>query len=173
MEGTGGVRKLRWGRGSQGKSGGVRVIYYFHDELMPLYLLTLFAKGDRTNLSKAERNDLAGLVDVLVGLWKRERTVQMNHAYESIKRGLQEAIAHAQGQSEEGSMSTALRPVDVKALRAKVNMTQKEEFAAKFGFSTATLRHWERGDRQPVGASLVLLNVIERNPRAVIKALTA
>ncbi len=72
MEGTGGVRKLRWGRGSQGKSGGVRVIYYFHDELMPLYLLTLFAKGDRTNLSKAERNDLAGLVDVLVGLWKEK-----------------------------------------------------------------------------------------------------
>ena len=95
----------------------------------------------------------------------------MNHAYESIKRGLQEAIAHAQGKSE-GVRVHRPRPVDVKALRAKVNMTQKE-FAAKFGFSTATLRHWERGDRQPVGASLVLLNVIERNPRAVIKALTA
>ena len=43
MEGTGGVRKLRWSRGSQGKSGGVRVIYYFHDAQMPLYLLTLCA----------------------------------------------------------------------------------------------------------------------------------
>ncbi|MCK0507307.1 type II toxin-antitoxin system RelE/ParE family toxin [Aromatoleum anaerobium] len=61
MEGTGGVRKLRWRRGGQGKSGGVRVIYYFHDDAMPLYLLTLFAKGDRANLSKAERNELAGL----------------------------------------------------------------------------------------------------------------
>lgn len=58
----------------------------------------------------------------------------------------------------------------MKALRAKVEMTQVE-FAARFGFSTATLRHWERGDRQPHGASLVLLNVIERNPRAVIEAL--
>jgi hypothetical protein len=46
MEGTGGVRKLRWGRGGQGKSGGVRVIYYFHKKAMPMYLLTLFAKGD-------------------------------------------------------------------------------------------------------------------------------
>jgi hypothetical protein len=73
MEGTGGVRKLRWRRGGQGKSGGVRVIYYFHDELMPLYLLTLFAKGDKANLSKAERNELADLVDALVGIWK-ERT---------------------------------------------------------------------------------------------------
>ena len=69
MEGTGGVRKLRWGRGGQGKSGGVRVIYYFHDEVMPLYLLTLFAKGDQANLSKAERNDLAGLVKILVQIW--------------------------------------------------------------------------------------------------------
>jgi len=74
MEGTGGVRKLRWGRGGQGKSGGVRVIYYFHDEAMPLYLLTLFAKGDQANLSKAERNELAGLVKLLVQLWKRKPT---------------------------------------------------------------------------------------------------
>ena len=70
MEGTGGVRKLRWRRGDHGKSGGVRIIYYFHDAQMPLYLLTLFAKGDRANLSKAERNDLAGLTEVLVNLWK-------------------------------------------------------------------------------------------------------
>lgn len=72
MEGTGGVRKLRWRRGGQGKSGGVRVIYYYHDDLMPLYLLTLFAKGDRANLTKAERNDLADLVDVLVEIWRRK-----------------------------------------------------------------------------------------------------
>ena len=69
MEGSGGVRKLRWGRGGQGKSGGVRVIYYFHSEAMPLYLLTLFAKNERANLSKAERNDLAGLVEILVQTW--------------------------------------------------------------------------------------------------------
>jgi len=69
MEGTGGVRKLRWGRGTQGKSGGVRVIYYVHSEAMPLYLLTLFAKNERANLSQAERNELAGLVDLLVHLW--------------------------------------------------------------------------------------------------------
>ncbi|SAI27499.1 Uncharacterized protein conserved in bacteria [Bordetella ansorpii] len=73
MEGTGGVRKLRWRRGGKGKSGGVRVIYYYHDDLMPLYLLTLFSKGDKANLTQAERNELACLVDILVSLWK-ERT---------------------------------------------------------------------------------------------------
>jgi len=72
MEGTGGVRKLRWSRGGRGKSGGVRVIYYFHADTMPLYLLTLFAKNERANLTKAERNDLAGLVGLLVSAWYEE-----------------------------------------------------------------------------------------------------
>ncbi len=70
MEGTGGVRKLRWGRGAQGKSGGVRVIYYLHSEAMPLYLLTLFAKNERANLSKAQRNALADMVELLVQHWQ-------------------------------------------------------------------------------------------------------
>lgn len=69
MEGTGGVRKLRWARQGRGKSGGVRVIYYFHSEAMPLYLLTLFAKNEQANLTHAERNELAGLVDTLVSVW--------------------------------------------------------------------------------------------------------
>ena len=63
------MRKLRWARGGRGKSGGVRVIYYFHSGVMPLYLLTMFAKNERANLSKAERNALAELVDVLVEIW--------------------------------------------------------------------------------------------------------
>ncbi len=66
MRGTGGVRKLRWGKGSRGKSGGVRVIYYFHDERLPLYLLTLFAKNEQSNLTDEERNTLASLAGVLV-----------------------------------------------------------------------------------------------------------
>jgi hypothetical protein len=69
IEGTGGVRKMRWGRDGRGKSGGVRVVYYFHSDAMPLYLLTMFAKSERANLSKAERNDLADLVDLLVEIW--------------------------------------------------------------------------------------------------------
>jgi hypothetical protein len=69
IEGTGGLRKLRWGRGGRGKSGGVRVIYYYHSELMPLYLITLFAKNEMNNLSKSDRNNMAKLVDVLVATW--------------------------------------------------------------------------------------------------------
>jgi hypothetical protein len=69
MEGTGGVRKLRWGRGTQGKLGGVQVIYYVHSDAMSLYLITLFAKNERANISKAERNDLEDLVSQLVQIW--------------------------------------------------------------------------------------------------------
>ena len=95
----------------------------------------------------------------------------MSTAFESIKRGLTEAIEHAEGRGE-GIRIHRPRSVDVKALRAKVGMTQ-QQFAARFGFSTATLRHWERGDRSPHGPSLVLLNVIDHNPTAVIDALGA
>jgi hypothetical protein len=45
------------------------VIYYVHNERMPLYLLTLLAKNERANISKAQRNELAGLTEFLVQLW--------------------------------------------------------------------------------------------------------
>jgi len=70
IQGTGGVRKLRWARSGRGKSGGVRVIYYFHSEALPLYLLTVFGKGEKADLSQAERNELARLVQVLKGVAK-------------------------------------------------------------------------------------------------------
>ena len=60
--------------------------------------------------------------------------------------------------------------VDVRSVRARLGMTQNL-FAARFGFPLATLRHWEHGRRKPTGASLTLLNVIARNPRAVLQAL--
>jgi len=66
MPGTGGVRKLRWARGGSGKSGGVRVVYYFYNETIPLFLLNIFGKNEKANLSKAERNKMAKLVSVLV-----------------------------------------------------------------------------------------------------------
>lgn len=54
-----------------GKSGGVRVIYYFHSEQRPLYLLTVFGKSERANLSKAEKMMLKTTVKELVKSWRR------------------------------------------------------------------------------------------------------
>lgn len=50
-----------------------------------------------------------------------------------------------------------------------MHLTQAQ-FAAQFGFSVATLRHWERDNRRPTGAALILLHVIDRHPRAVVLA---
>jgi putative transcriptional regulator len=93
----------------------------------------------------------------------------MGSAFESIKRGLKEAIAHASGQ-----LSTAVvhppQPINVKAIRKHVGMTQTE-FAAAFGISLSTLRHWERGDRIPRGPARVLLHVVAKAPRTVLNAI--
>ena len=70
IEDTGGIRKLRWRRAGRGKSAGVRVIYYYHSEIMPLYLLTVFGKNERTNLSQQEKHILAKLVKQLVEYWR-------------------------------------------------------------------------------------------------------
>jgi putative transcriptional regulator len=61
--------------------------------------------------------------------------------------------------------------VDVAGLRRRLQMSQAQ-FARRFGFSVATLRHWERGDRKPRGPALVLLNVIAHNHRVVLMALS-
>lgn len=78
IEGTGGLRKLRWSRTGSGKSGGIRVVYFFHSEMMPLYLLAAFGKNEKANLSREERNFLAKSVKELVAYW-RERNEQSVH----------------------------------------------------------------------------------------------
>ncbi len=93
----------------------------------------------------------------------------MGQVFDSIGRGLKQAIGHAKGRRVKAKIYTP-KLVDVASVRESLGMTQ-EQFAARFGFSVATLRHWERGDRRPQGAALVLLNVIDRNPKAVMRAL--
>ncbi|CAM4051769.1 Addiction module toxin RelE [Novosphingobium lubricantis] len=61
MPGCGGARKLRVAKPGKGKSGGYRVITYFGGEDVPVFLLTVFGKNERANLTKAERNGLAVL----------------------------------------------------------------------------------------------------------------
>ena len=70
MQGTGGIRKIRWARKGKGKRGGVRVVYYFYDETVPLFLLTIFGKSEKDNLSRAERNVLAKLTREIIKLYK-------------------------------------------------------------------------------------------------------
>jgi hypothetical protein len=72
MPGTGGLRKIRWSLAEMGKRGGARVIYYFHNEHLPVFLLAAYAKSRKENLSKAERNEMKQLVPLLVSGYLRK-----------------------------------------------------------------------------------------------------
>jgi putative transcriptional regulator len=97
----------------------------------------------------------------------------MSKHAKSIRRGLEQALAYARGEAKESAYRVHVpREIDVRAIRSKLGMTQ-EEFAARFGFSVNTLRHWEQGKRQPEGATRAYLLVIKRAPKAVQKALEA
>jgi putative transcriptional regulator len=94
----------------------------------------------------------------------------MGKAFDSVKRGLTEAIGHAKGK-QAGVKVYQAAAVDVAAVRGRLGFTQAQ-FASRFGVSVATLRHWERGDRNPQGLALVLLNLIDRDPKGVLRALS-
>jgi hypothetical protein len=71
IPGTGGVRKLRWRLEGRGKRGGARVIYFYHNEAMPIFALTAYAKNERADLSQADRNDFRRLTALLVERYAR------------------------------------------------------------------------------------------------------
>ena len=94
----------------------------------------------------------------------------MSNAFNSIKQGLDEGLEFSKGKKSKAIVHE-FSPLDVKNIRAKIGMSQNE-FASAFGISVSTLRHWERGDRTPNGPALVLLNVVSKEPNAVLKALS-
>ncbi len=73
IQGTGGVRKLRWGLEGRGKRGGARVTYSNHDPAMPLFALTAYAKNERADLIQQDRNDLRKLTAMLVEFFERNK----------------------------------------------------------------------------------------------------
>ncbi len=63
--------KAPLGTSWQGKAWGIRVIYYFHSGMMPLYLLAALGKNEKANLSAEEKQSLAKAVTELVAYWRR------------------------------------------------------------------------------------------------------
>jgi hypothetical protein len=78
IPGTGGARKLRWRRPGTGKSGGYRVVTFYSGGGVPVFLLNVFTKGDKIDLSSAERNELRGVLADLVDEYRKgaRRNVQ-------------------------------------------------------------------------------------------------
>jgi len=69
-------RRLRFGAMGKGKSGGVRVIYYYLDEDLPLYALLLYGKGEKAELSAGERDAVAKVAASVKAAWKAKRKRQ-------------------------------------------------------------------------------------------------
>ncbi len=71
MAGTGGFRKVRVGRAGMGKRGGARVVYIWRNDKFPVFLITVFPKNEKENLSKAERNALKKRADGIFNSYRR------------------------------------------------------------------------------------------------------
>jgi len=65
MPETGGVRKLRWAREGTGKRGSYRVVYYYYSDSIPLFLIAIYGKNEKADVTQAERNQAAKLVHAL------------------------------------------------------------------------------------------------------------
>jgi hypothetical protein len=72
IPGTGGLRKVRVGRGGSGKRGGARVIYYFYNADFPLVLMALFAKNEKADLTAKDKKVLAVTLKEIVASWRKK-----------------------------------------------------------------------------------------------------
>ncbi|MBI2894281.1 MAG: helix-turn-helix domain-containing protein [Deltaproteobacteria bacterium] len=92
-------------------------------------------------------------------------------AYDRIRAGLEDAIAHSRGEARHARLHVR-RPggPDVGTIRGKLRLTQ-EEFAALCGVSVATIRNWEQGRRRPAGPSRALLMLVDLEPEAALRSI--
>jgi hypothetical protein len=72
IPGSGGLRKVRIGRGGSGKRGGARVIYYFYNGDFPAVLMALYAKNEKADLTARDRSELAGSLKEIMASWRRK-----------------------------------------------------------------------------------------------------
>ena len=92
-------------------------------------------------------------------------------AFDSIEAGLKEALAFAQGDTGKAKAHTVEVPtVDVAAARKRLKLSQ-DKFAQVFNLNASTLRKWEQGKRRPTGPALALMQIIEKEPEAALRAL--
>ena len=71
IRGTGGVRKIRWAIPGKGKRGGARVIYYYHNQSIPLFILDVYAKSEKADLSEEDKKAMRRIVSKIVEEHKR------------------------------------------------------------------------------------------------------
>ena len=100
MPGTGGARKVRFGGRGRGKSGGYRVITFYSGEDIPVFLLNIFAKGEKVNLTKAEQNELRGILARVVATYREGvQTYVESRKPDTRQRPSSPGVRHRRGRS--------------------------------------------------------------------------
>ena len=94
----------------------------------------------------------------------------MKTQFDQMMDGLNDVEAFLAGE-QEGFKAHVPQEVDVKAIRNRLGMTQAR-FSDTFGFSLDAIKHWEGGRRTPEAPARTLLTVIDKNPTAVLTALS-
>jgi putative transcriptional regulator len=84
----------------------------------------------------------------------------------ALIRSLDDVARFERGEIELKTTAVIPPMIDVKKLRSEVGLSQNA-FASRFGFSTAAIRNWEQGLREPEGPARTLLALIERNPKLI------
>ena len=90
----------------------------------------------------------------------------MTKAYDTIRKGLKEALAHARGETGATVHEIAVPESDVAAIRARTGLSQRA-FAGSIGVALGTLQGWEQGRRRPEGPARVLLALLAKRPGLV------
>lgn len=169
LVGTSGLRKFRFSRRGGGKRGGFRVLSFYVSEDFRCFSSGVRQEPEGQHHPRGTgRTGQASQGDGRKIQNQRRRA--MTKTFDMIMRGLGEVEEYLDGERE-GYAVHIPDEVDVKAIRQKLHLSQPK-FAATFGFSVGRLRDWEQ-KRFPIDApSRVLLTVIDREPDAVMRALT-
>jgi len=72
IPGTGGARKIRWqSEAGGGKRSGARIIYYYHNENIPIFLFTAYKKNQKENITATEKKLLKKIINLIVDSYER------------------------------------------------------------------------------------------------------
>jgi len=162
IQGSGGLRKVRWalpGRGKRGWRARHLLFSYPGPYFYGFYLL----KGETR---RSVRGTVKGAAPV-----DRGGALMDNEMFAELVESVKEMKAIMRGEAQPSRTFTVEVP-DVKAIRETLKFTQ-QQFAAMMGISVRTLQNWEQGRRSPEGPARVLLMVAARNPQAVLDAVQA
>ena len=89
----------------------------------------------------------------------------INEFYDDLSLSLNQALAIAKGEAEPSRQFSYDMP-DIKLIRGKTGLSQ-QQFADKLNISLRTLQNWEQGNRNPTGAAITLMCLLDKQPNLI------